>query len=89
MYYIDMRNKKVYECYNDCEAKHIESDFNTDTRAHLLYGEEPLDCMKETYEAYWEDYLFTVLHCNIISLEMEDGLRWLRCKICQYKKENE
>ena len=37
---------------------------------------------------YWYDYLYTVIMHDMISLEMESKLRWLRCAICKYFKQN-
>lgn len=88
MYYIDMRNKKVYELYNDPEAEYVKEDFRNDCDAGLLYGEDPEDCMISSLVQYWYDYLFTVIVHDMISLEMESGLRWLRCAICKYFKQN-
>ena len=88
MYYIDMRNKKVYELYNDPEAEYVKEDFRNDCDAGLLYGEDPEKCMINSYVQYWYDYLFTVIVHDMISLEMESELRWLRCAICKYFKQN-
>lgn len=88
MYYIDMRNKKVYELYNDPEAEYVKEDFRNDCDAGLLYGEDPEDCMISSLVQYWYDYLYTVIVHDMISLEMESKLRWLRCAICKYFKQN-
>ena len=88
MYYIDMRNKKVYELYNDPEAEYVKEDFRNDCDAGLLYGEDPEDCMISSLVQYWYDYLYTVIMHDMISLEMESKLRWLRCAICKYFKQN-
>lgn len=88
MYYIDMRNKKVYELYNDPESEYVKEDFRNDCDAGLLYGENPEDCMISSLVQYWYDYLFTVIVHDMISLEMESELRWLRCEICKYFKQN-
>lgn len=88
MYYIDMRNKKVYELYNDPEAEYVKEDFRNDCDAGLLYGEDPEDCMISSLVQYWYDYLFTVIVHDMISLKMESELRWLRCAICKYFKQN-
>lgn len=88
MYLIDMRNKKVYELYDDPEADYIKDDFRNDCNSGLLYGEEPVECMIDTYAQYWFDYLYQVIFHDIISLEMENGLRWLKCSICKYFKEH-
>lgn len=88
MYYIDMRNKKVYELYNDPEAEYVKEDFRNDCDAGLLYGEDPEDCMISSLVQYWYDYLHTVIVHDMISLEMESKLRWLRCAICKYFKQN-
>ena len=88
MYYIDMSNKKVYECEYDCEAEYVKDDFENDCNAWLLYGEDPKQCMLSSYSQYWYDYLHSVIRHGIISLEMENELRWLRCAICKYFKQN-
>lgn len=88
MYYIDMRNKKVYELYNDPEAEYVKEDFRNDCDAGLLYGEDPEVCMISSLVQYWYDYLHTVIVHDMISLEMESKLRWLRCAICKYFKQN-
>lgn len=88
MYYIDMRNKKVYELYNDPEAEYVKEDFRNDCNAGLLYGEDPENCMISSLVQYWYDYLFTVIVHDMISLEMESALRWLQCAICKYFKQN-
>lgn len=88
MYYIDMRNKKVYELYNDPEAEYVKEDFRNDCDAGLLYGEDPEDCMISSLVQYWYDYLHTVIVHDMISLEMESKLRWLQCAICKYFKQN-
>lgn len=88
MYYIDMGNKKVYECQYDCEAEYIKDDFENDCNSWLLYGEDPKYMMLSTYAQYWDDYLYQVIKHEIITLEMENELRWLRCAICKYFKQN-
>lgn len=88
MYYIDMRNKKVYELYNDLEAEYVKEDFRNDCNAGLLYGEDPENCMISSLVQYWYDYLFTVIVHDMISLEMESALRWLQYAICKYFKQN-
>lgn len=88
MYYIDIGNKKVYEMYNDPEAEYVKEDFRNDCDAGLLYGEDPEKCMINGYVQYWYDYLYTVIVHDMISLEMESELRWLRCAICKYFKQN-
>lgn len=88
MYYIDMGNKKVYECHYDCEAEYIKDDFENDCNAWMLYGEDPKYMMLSTYAQYWYDYLYIIMKHEIITLEMENELRWLRCAICKYFKEN-
>lgn len=88
MYYIDMRNKKVYELYHDPEAEHVKGDFRNDCDAGLLYGEDPESCMISSLVQYWYDYLYTVIVHDMISLEMESELKWLRCAICKYFKQN-
>ena len=88
MYYIDMMNKKVYECQYDCEAEYIKDDFENDCNSWLLYGEDPKYMMLSTYAQYWDDYLYQVIKHEIITLEMENELRWLRCAICKYFKQN-
>lgn len=52
MYYIDMSNKKVYECQYDCEAEYVKDDFENDCNAWLLYGEDPKQCMLSSYSQY-------------------------------------
>lgn len=88
MYYIDMGNKKIYECQYDCEAEYIKDDFENDCNSWLLYGEDPKYMMLSTYAQYWDDYLYQVIKHEIITLEMENELRWLRCAICKYFKQN-
>lgn len=89
MYLIDMRNKKVYELYNDPEAEYIKDDFRNDCNAGLLYGEESVECMIDSYSQYWFDYLHGVIKWSIVSLEMENELKWLKCSICKYFKEHD
>ena len=89
MYLIDMRSKKVYELYDDPEAEFIRNDFENDCNAGLLYGEEPVECMIESYSQYWLDYLHGVIKWDIASLKMENELKWLRCSMCKYFKEHD